>query len=473
MQQLGSLDNLMIEGEIPNVPLHMSAAMLYDASRAPAGSKLFGQMRDMLAGIIEDHLPILHCRVEELPLHMDKAYWVVDDEFELRHHMEHVTLCAARDWQEFHRMLGEFHARPLSLDKPLWEFMLVEGLDALDGIPKGGIAVFVKIHHAVMDGNSAMRLLRSFHSASPEPGAAPLADSLPPVDPADKTYRASPWWVKYARAWIHSIERPVELTGSLTRLLPHLWQRGEPGQKTQQPPIPQTRFNHPVAADRVVGHVRLELKDLKKLEKKYGCTINDIALCTVSGALRHYLAHKGEFPTDDLVAAMPIDMRPKHEDGDIGNQVSLARIRLHADIENISERLQGIQAQTTYSKKESRKGDSPALLNIVDEIPPALIIWLGQWLISSGYLEKLPPLVNTVVTNVPGLRDEAYMFGARLVDYIGLGPLAPNAGLFHTVSSTTEHVNISFTSTRDFVGDGSDYCAALEHSYQELISSSV
>jgi diacylglycerol O-acyltransferase len=469
MQQLGSLDNLMIEGEIPNVPLHMSAAMLYDASCAPAGSALFAQMQDMLAGIIEDHLPILRCRVEELPLHMDKAYWVIDDKFDLGHHMEHVTLSAGRDWQEFYRVLGDFHARPLGLDKPLWEYMLVEGLDALDGIPKGSIAVLVKIHHAVMDGNSAMRLLRSFHSVSPEPDAAPLADALPLIDPADKTYRASPWWVKYARAWIHGIERPVELAGSLTRLLPHLWRPGEHGVKSSQAAIPQTHFNHPIAADRVVGHVRLELGSLKKLQKKHDCTINDIALCTVSGALRHYLARKGEFPTEDLVAAMPIDMRPKHKDGDIGNQVSLVRIRLHADIESISDRLQGIQAQTTYSKNENRKGDSPALLNIVDEIPPALIIWLGQWLISSGYLEKLPPLVNTVVTNVPGIRGEAYMFGARLVDYIGLGPLAPNVGLFHTVSSTTEHVNISFTSTREFLGDGSDYCTALEHSFQELI----
>lgn len=469
MQQLGSLDNLMIEGEIPNVPLHMSAAMLYDASHSPAGFTLFEKMQDMLAGIIEDRLPILRCRVEALPLHMDKAYWVEDEEFDLCQHMQHVALTADRDWQDFYRMLGEFHARPLSLDKPLWEFMLVEGLDALEGIPKGGIAVFVKIHHAVMDGKSAMRLLRSFHSVSPDPDAAPLANSLPPINSSDKTYRASPWWLKYTRAWIHSIERPVELAGSLASLLPQLWQRGEPGEKSSQPAVPQTRFNHPVAADRVVGHIRLEMSDLEKLKRKYDCTINDIALSTVSGALRHYLAREGEFPTDDLVAAMPIDIRREHKDGDIGNEVSLARILLHTNIESVSDRLQGIRGQTTHSKKESKKGGSPALLNLVDEIPPALIIWLGQWLISSGYLEKLPQLVNTVVTNVPGIREEAYMCGARLVDYIGLGPLAPNVGLFHTVSSTTEHINISFTSTGDFVGDGSGYCASLQHSFEELI----
>ena len=111
------------------------------------------------------------------------------------------------------------------------------------------------------------------------------------------------------------------------------------------------------------------------------------------------------------------------------------------------------------------------MLDLVDEIHPALILWLGEWLLSAGYLEKLPQLVNTVVTNVPGIRSEAYLLGARLVDYLGFGPLAPNVGLFHTISSTREHLNISFSSTREFVGDGSGYRNSLEYSYAELLNS--
>jgi hypothetical protein len=107
-------------------------------------------------------------------------------------------------------------------------------------------------------------------------------------------------------------------------------------------------------------------------------------------------------------------------------------------------------------------------LKLVDDIHPAIVLWLGQWLVSSGLIDKLPQIVNTVVTNVPGMRHDAYLAGAKLIDYLGFGPLAPNIGLFHTVSSTPDHVNISFLTTGEFMGDGSAYRAALTESYAEV-----
>ena len=110
------------------------------------------------------------------------------------------------------------------------------------------------------------------------------------------------------------------------------------------------------------------------------------------------------------------------------------------------------------------------MLELVDEIHPAIILALGNWLVSSGHIDDLPQTVNTVVTNVPGPRGDAYMAGARLVDYLGFGPLAPNIGLFHTVSSAAQHVNISFLSTAAFMGDGRAYRLALENAAQSLIA---
>ena len=108
-------------------------------------------------------------------------------------------------------------------------------------------------------------------------------------------------------------------------------------------------------------------------------------------------------------------------------------------------------------------------ITLVDEIHPAIVLWLGQWLISSGHMDELPQSVNTVVTNVPGLSSDAYLAGAKLVDYLGFGPLAPNMGLFHTVSSTQDHVNITFLSTAVCMGDGSGYRASLETSLSEVL----
>jgi WS/DGAT/MGAT family acyltransferase len=251
-------------------------------------------------------------------------------------------------------------------------------------------------------------------------------------------------------------------------LLPQVLQTDHSTRGLEHQPIPQLRFNHPVAADRVTGHVRMSMRQLRRLEKKYQCTINDIALCVIGGALRKYLLDHNELPEENVQTLMPIDIRREDRDGHTGNQVSVARLSLYTAISNPQERLQAISRTSSQSKKRSKSGDPHALMRLVDDIHPAIILWLGQWLVSSGKIDKLPQIVNTVVTNVPGMRTDVYLAGAKLIDYLGFGPLAPNIGLFHTVSSTPDHVNISFLSTEEFMGNGSAYRAALTQSYEEV-----
>jgi WS/DGAT/MGAT family acyltransferase len=208
----------------------------------------------------------------------------------------------------------------------------------------------------------------------------------------------------------------------------------------------------------------MDMADLRRIEKKHHCTINDIALCAVGGALREYLLALDELPAEDLQALMPIDVRRRDKDGTMGNQVSAARVRLYTHIDDPRERLRAISEHATRSKHSGRKGASRTALALVDEIHPAIILALGHWLHEAGHLEKLPPTVNTVITNVPGMPDDLYLGGARLIDYLGFGPLAPGLRLFHTVSSTSTHVNISFASTAECLADGSAYREALAHS---------
>lgn len=468
MQQLGALDNLMIEGELPNIPMHMSAVMLYDTAGKRGANRLFKALGADFEDSVYRHFPILCCKLDELPLQLDKGYWVEDTHFDSSYHITREALPRPQNWQALYRMIGEFHARPLDRAKPLWQVMVVDGLDRLEGIPRGCTAVFFKIHHAVMDGKSALRLVSSMHSTSPEPGSPTLAESMPVERPLDKDFRAPTWWTKYGRAWWHSIERPVDLAGTLLKLLPELLRGDDAAPKGESQAVPQLRFNHPIAADRVIGHMRMEMKQLKRLERKYHCTINDIALCVIAGALRHYLLNHNELPQENLQTLMPIDIRREGKDGHMGNQVSVAKISLHTTIDDPEARLQAISKLSSHHKSRTRQGDPHALLKLVDDIHPAIVLWLGQLLVSSGLIDKLPQMVNTVVTNVPGMRHEAYLAGAKLVDYLGFGPLAPNMGLFHTVSSTADHVNISFLTTGEFMGDGSAYRAALMESYAEV-----
>ena len=468
MQQLGGLDNLMIEGELPNIPMHMSALTIYETAGKRGANRMAQGMEERFDLLAEKYFPILRCRIEELPLDLDKGYWVEDPGFNLNYHFRRVALPGRKDWPALYELFGSFHAQPLDRSRPLWEVMLVEGLDQLQGIPRGSTAVFLKIHHAVMDGKSAQRLMSGFHSLDPDPDSPILAESMPAQTPGELAFESPSWMQKWGRAWWHSIERPIDLIGTMTKLLPGLLQGDEDADKSKGQGTPLAHFNHPVAADRVVGHVRMASRTLRRLEKKYTCTINDVALCVVAGALREFLLSRNELPEQDLRTLMPIDIRRKDKDGNIGNHVSVAKLSLYTTIENAGERLAAISQEASRGKKRSRKGDSHAMLNLVDDIHPAVILWLGRWLVSSGRIEKMPQSVNTVVTNVPGLSEEAYLAGSKLIDYLGFGPLAPNMGLFHTVSSTPDHVNVSFLSTAEFVDDGSVYRGALEQSWASV-----
>lgn len=471
MRQLGGLDNLMIEGELPNVPMHMSALMIYETHGKKGATALYTALENNFNELALRHFPILRCRLEEVLLQLDKAYWVDDIHFSANYHIARVALPRPRNWKSVHALFAQFHAQPLDRARPLWQVMVVEGLDSVDGVAHGSTALFLKIHHAVMDGKSALRLITSLHSLGPEPDSPPLVAAMPDEPPAHIDYQAPTWWEKYGRAWWHSIERPIDMAATLVKILPGLLHAEDAATGRPKHVVPQLRFNHALDADRVTGHARMDIKPLKKLQRKFACTINDIALCVVAGAMREFLVERGELPDDNLVTLMPIDIRRPGRDGTTGNHVSVATVCLYTSIAAAGKRLQAISKDSGNSKKRSKRTDGHALLRLIDDIPPAVILWLGQWLVSSGHLDDLPTAVNTVVTNVPGLSTDAYLAGSKLVDYLGFGPLPPNVGLFHTVSSTPGHINLSFLSTGRFIGDGAAYTAALAQSWEELSKS--
>ena len=171
----------------------------------------------------------------------------------------------------------------------------------------------------------------------------------------------------YGRAWWHAIERPFDLVATLIKLLPLLLSDDDTDHTAVKRATPQTPFNRHVDADRVVGHVRLDTTQLRKLVKKQHCTINDIALCVVAGALRAYLLEENALPEDDLQTLMPIDIRREGEDGSLGNHVSVARVCLYTSISDVRERLLAISADSSHSKKRSKKPAAHAMLDLVDE----------------------------------------------------------------------------------------------------------
>jgi diacylglycerol O-acyltransferase len=470
MYQLSGLDNLMVAGELPDIPMHMSALFIYE----PGENRSHGVNHALACAVMQqaiDHqFPILRCKLDALPLDMDQGYWVEDKHFDIANHIEAVRLPAPANWAELYGMCGTFQARALPLKQPLWEALLIEGLDHLRGVPRGSSAILVKIHHAMMDGKAALQLFASLHSLDPVIDAPTMAAQQ---EANHSDYSSPAWWQKYGRAWWHNVQRPLDLARDLVDIAPTLWQMNHESDGTEDkaPAVPQIRFNAHVDHDRVVGHIAMPLQRLKAIEKRYDCTINDIALCVVAGGLRKFISDNDELPSESLVAAMPMDVRDKDEKQQVGNQVGVGTVPLHTNIRAIKARLKAIHGGTARTKKRSAQLGPKAMLKVIDDIYPGIILWLGEWLMASGHIDELPMPVNTIVSNVPGVPVEVYMRGHRLIDFIGLGPLAPNVGLFHVISSTPHQVNISFVSCKKFVGEGDEYRRALQSAAKQALRS--
>jgi WS/DGAT/MGAT family acyltransferase len=158
MQQLTGMDASFLYFETPNAPTHIGSFAIYDQSTAPDGKVTFkGILRN-----VESRLHLARCfrqRLVYVPLDLDHPYWIEDPEFDLEFHIRHIALPHPGDWRQLCIQVARIHARPLDLSKPLWEMYVIEGLDSVEGVPKGSFAVFTKIHHAAIDGVSGAELL--------------------------------------------------------------------------------------------------------------------------------------------------------------------------------------------------------------------------------------------------------------------------------------------------------------------------
>ena len=79
--------------------------------------------------------------------------WVVDKDFDLDYHVRRSALASPGDERELGVLVSRLHSNPLDLSRPPWEVHLIEGLEG------GRFAIYTKMHHALVDGYSGVRLM--------------------------------------------------------------------------------------------------------------------------------------------------------------------------------------------------------------------------------------------------------------------------------------------------------------------------
>lgn len=471
MRQLQGMDASFVALETRTSPMHIGSILIYNPVTAPGG---FVRFKDILR-FIESRMQLsrtVRQRLVRVPFDLDYPYWIEDPDFDLEYHVRHLALPKPGDWRQLCIQAARIFARPLDLNRPPWEFTVIEGLDNVPGVAKGSYAMVTKVHHAAIDGLSGIDLMEALHTLT--------ADTPPPADP-------DPWQPEpvpspaslVARSWLNAVANPVRQLEVAAKAVPGL-ARAVKGLATRDFALhgemiaPRTRFNQVISPNRVIEGRSVPLAEIKAIRQAVpGAKVNDVFLAIIGGAMRRYLAAKDELPDKTLTAMAPISVRGKDEKGDMGNQVAAMIAPLGTHLADPVARLAYVFSQTTNSKAMS---DALGARNMTEmsKVSPALFLALAaQAYTRLGLANRVALPFTTVVTNVPGPPVPIYSAGARLESMMGLLCLTDGLGLGHVVQSYVDEATIAFTACRNIVPDPEFYAECIEASFQDLRSAAA
>ncbi|MEE8303518.1 MAG: wax ester/triacylglycerol synthase family O-acyltransferase, partial [Candidatus Tectomicrobia bacterium] len=464
MEQLTGMDASFLYSETNTAPMHIGPLFIYDVSTAPNG---FVRFKDILRTFEQrlDRSTVFRRKLATVPLSLDQPYWVEDENFDLEFHVRHIALPKPGDWRQLCIQVARLHTRSLDRARPLWEVYVIEGLDNVEGLPKGSFALFLKIHHAAIDGATGTEIMGAIHDLSPEPEEPPSTASSWQSEPMPSS--GSLLW----RAYLSNLRHPFRLARLAGKSVPAL-RRLRAGRKEKKfrdlGEKERTRFNGAVSAHRVFGAVSYDLGEVRRIKQVVdGATVNDVMLTIVGGALYKYLASKGETPEKSLVTGAPVNVRTEEEAGTGGNVVSMMSISLRTDIADPLERLQTMHDEAVQSKAYHKAMGARMMTDLSNSLPSHITVLAFRAASAAGLLASTKPIFNTILTNVPGPQVPLYMCGAELVRSLAAGPCMDNMGLFHPVTSYNGMIAVSFQACREMLPDPHFYEECLQQSFAE------
>jgi diacylglycerol O-acyltransferase / wax synthase len=479
MKQLSGSDAMFLQFERGNNFMHVASLAIYDPSTAPGGGVRFKDVLKFFASRLEQ-FPQFRRRLVTVPLSLDRPYWIEDPGFDVEFHVRHIALPYPGDWRQLCIQVARIHSRPLDRSKPLWEAYVIEGLHNIPGVPKGSFALYSKMHHAIVDGESGTELLKALHSITADPVDVDAEEELHRFH-ADR----EPTSIElYSRALVQNVERVPALAkftlGSARRLgslgvetISKLAEQGTFSLKGLRGLLsgdlgsllptmpPQTRFSGDLSAHRVFEAVGLPLSEFKTVRQQVGdVTINDMFLCIVGGALRKYLQSKKELPAASMTAMVPLTLRGADKGGDVGNQVGMTVMSVRTDIADPVKRLLAIRDGARTSKRLTDAIGKEFARDLMEFVPNIVSQTLSRYV--------KPPRIGLIVSNVRGPDVPLYMAGARLVNYSPISIPTDGLGLNVTGFSYAGTMWICAVSCRDMLPDPAFFADCMRESFEDL-----
>jgi WS/DGAT/MGAT family acyltransferase len=347
-------------------------------------------------------------------------------------------------------------SQQLDRARPLWELWVVEGLDG------DRFATISKMHHCMIDGSAGVDLAHVLLSLTPEyeiPEAPPF---IPRPAPTQRELLRDELLYR-ARLPLRALRGYRALRRETRDLVAEVGMRARAigelvGWAIQ--PASETPINGATTPHRRFDWLSMSLTEIKSVRKAAGCSVNDVLLTTVSGALREYMKLRNTDPAQlDFRVSSPVSVRRKEERGKLGNRVSSWIVQLPLGESDPVERLQAIHGATRKLKQSNQALGVEMMMQIAEWTPPVLL--------SLGAQAASGP-INSIVTNVPGPQFPLYMFGARMLEMYPVAPLLPEMGLAIAIFSYDGRIFWGFNADYALVPDLGVFVGLVEKSFDEF-----
>lgn len=464
MDHLSGMDASFLHLETPEMPMHVGSLQVLDLPEGHVGDFYEGVKRHVgsrlhLASVFQRKLALM-------PFDLANPVWVHDEDLDLDHHIRHVVMPRPGTPEQLERMVGRLHSSLLDRSRPLWEMVVIEGLQT------GQVAVYTKVHHAAIDGQAGIALATALLDV------APIPRRVKPPRPHRRTHRYQLGVAELAGA---ALSNAVVQTYKLVKTLPAVVRAAgsvllpkdpETGRRRLAVPRgwrlgPRTPLNVAITNQRSFATRALPLADIKGMAKLSHTSLNNVVMAICAGALRRYLADYDCHPDKPLVAGVPVSLREK-DNTDLNNQVSFILVSLATDQADPVARLKAIHASAATGKKMTGE---------VKQVIPTDFPSLGApWLMSglallygrSRLADSLPPVANVVISNVPGPQFPLYLAGAKIARYAPVSIPAHGVALNITVQSYNGALEFGLTGCRRALPDIDDLAEYLVDAAREL-----
>jgi diacylglycerol O-acyltransferase / wax synthase len=450
---LDPLDSAFILLENPGTSMNIGAVVELEA-RSEDPAERFEDLKSVIAARIHE-IPVLTQRVVRAPFDMTWPILVEDDRFDLYRHVVRVALPAPGTDDQLDAFVSEFLSRTLSPQRPLWQLLIIEGLE------DGRAVLVVKMHHALADGVSFAETIANFFDISPE--------VRPPAERADgdddePTVTTSLGLLRQGIARLR--EHPQLILENLASWGSRFYEivralasvvavRGRRHATPDQPSIFEARrtsLNGAAGIEKTFLRTRIPLAEVKRATKARGASVTDFVMATTSGALSRLMDERGEALKKDLLAFVPINVRAEGDTADLGNQISGMLVDLHTDVADSEERLRAISHDSSKTVDEQRAHRARIFQDVPRVLGPTLLSFGGKLVSAFGLFDHLP-MANVMISSVPGPPIPLWLSGRRVVSAAPYGPLVGSISLNITVLGFGENLEFGILGCAERMSD--------------------